>query len=612
MRMIANHYVSKAVPARAKKAPPAKIEHVAPPLMGLSLATNFTNTNSQKATILKNMVIEEDRISVRAGFKKKATRGTAPVWHLLPYYGPVSALAAASNGELWDAQTGNLIRGGFTGNDWHWNAYSNLGDKDYTIMVNGSDGVWSWDGAVTPQPALVTVTAVSKAAEAVVTVGAADISKFHNGDRVRILGATGAGWTVVNGVHNIKLVNTPANTFTLIGVDTSAATGTVGGTVQAELMVGIVKEPVTTNPADTFISVNAFHIVVAHQNRLFFADQSNLAIYYLPLFQKSGEVAYLPLNAVFKRGGYIKAMFTWTVEGGTNMNDQLVIFSSNGECAIYGGVDPDTDFTLSGLYRFDAPMSKHAITNYGGELYVLISTGLVPMSTLMKAETDKLGNSERDLVTVFLHDAILYRDSPGWMAMINPSTGRLFCNIPQGAANRYKQYVRHMPKEMWTEFQGMPAHCWGWIDPLVYFGDDSGNVYEMHPVHLNDDGQPITIDVQTSWSQYKTPADKRFLGIRAYTVTDGTPLPVLDIKVDYDYSPGINIPDITRLPSGAIWDTATWDVDYWAPGIRSVIFWNGVAGSGVVGAVRMTARIDNCKFSITGWDVLYEEGNFAL
>jgi Phage tail tube protein len=71
-------------------------------------------------------------------------------------------------------------------------------------------------------PAAVAVTSLSNANPAVVTVGAADIAKFQNGMIVVIAGATGTGMTVANGSHAISSVGTPANSFTLTGVDTSA------------------------------------------------------------------------------------------------------------------------------------------------------------------------------------------------------------------------------------------------------------------------------------------------------------------------------------------------------------------------------------------------------
>jgi hypothetical protein len=613
---MATHYTDRAVPKFFKKKH-GELAHVAPPLFGLSLATQFNEGNKDEptATILTNFTVEDDRIKVRAGFKKRATRGTAPVWCLLPFYSDINALLAASNNELWDAQNGNLVKSGFTSNDWHWTAFSNLSQQDYTVMVNGLDGVWSWNGAMAAgadQPA-VNVTNLSNANPAVITVAAADVNKLQNGMTVTIAGATGTGMTAANGSRVLQQVETPANSFILVGVNTSAGSGpqTSGVTADPPGLAPIYKEMVNAPSTETWVDPDKFHIVLAHMNRLWFADEKNLAVYYLPLRQKSGTVKVLPLNALFKRGGSIRAMYTWTMDGGENVTDQLVIFTSNGECAIYGGTDPDSDFGLSGVFRFDAPMSKHSVINYGGDLYVMISTGVMPLSQLIKAETEFLGNFDRSVVSVFLSDAVNFRSSKGWALFLNPSTGRLICNIPQGATNRYKQMIRHMPKAVWSDWQDIPSRCYGWIDPFVYFGDDKGNVYEMHPMHLNDDGNPINVVVQSYWSQFGTPARKHFLAIQTYMISNGQPRPSIDLKVDYDSSPGINIPDITELVGSSLWDVAHWNTAMWSPGEKAMKVWNGVPSSGISGSVRVSASIYNCAFAITGWDVLFETGKFG-
>jgi hypothetical protein len=606
MRMMPTRY---ALPKAATiKKQVAEIEHVQPPLKGLSLATRNTPGDPQSATILQNFTIEDDRIQVRAGYRKKATRGTAPVWHLIPYYGAPTALLAASNHELWNALSGALVRGGFTSDDWHWTSFSNLSQVKYSVMVNGADGVWSWDGGFTASGATVNVTTVTKAASAVITVS--NIAGFTNGMSVNIYGATGT-WAVINGVRTISSVGTPANSFT-IAADTTAATGTVNAGVTATPAGSIVHETVSARASDPWVVPAQFQIVVSHQNRLWFADNANLAVYYLPIQTKSGEVTPLPLNAIFRRGGSIRAMATWTMDGGRGMDDNLVIFSTNGEAVIYSGTDPDSvdAWQLVGVFHFDSPMSKHCVVNYGGDLYVLISTGLVPMTTLIRAETEQLGQIDRNVISVFLKDAIKYRNNLGWQTFLNPSSGRLFCNMPQGSTNVYKQLVRHMPRAIWSEFQGVPARCWNWIDPIVYFGDDKGNVFEMHPAFLNDDGQPILADVMMAWNQFKTPAKKHFTMIQAYMITDGDPRPVIDINVDYDDADAVNTPDISFAQGGALWNVTDWNAEYWATDSQRVVtLWNGVAPLGRVGAVRTTVKVHNCIFAIAGWDVSFERGS---
>jgi hypothetical protein len=184
----------------------------------------------------------------------------------------------------------------------------------------------------------------------------------------------------------------------------------------------------------------------------------------------------------------------------------------------------------------------------------------------------------------------------------------------------YRQMIRHMPKAVWSKFHDVPARCWGWINPNVYFGDAAGNVYEMHPVHRSDDGKPIRVDVQMAWNQFKTPALKHFKMILPYIVTDGHPRPFLEVKVDYDSTALLNQPVISDISGGeAEWDVALWDYPdqipplpegaSWLGGYRQWTNWTGVNGLGRVGAVRLTAYISDCSFAITGFDVLYEQGS---
>jgi len=522
MRMLPSRYVARALPIRVKKSA-AAVKHFSAPLKGLSLSSKLAPGDPLTATVLDNFTVEENLIRCRPGTRlTRALADATPVETLVPYYGQPNRLAAANAGKL-TLLDGTVIETGFTGNDWSWTSFSNLSTNDYTILVNGIDGVWSWNGGAT----------------------AADV----------------------------------------------------------------VKEAVTSPAAEPWIVVDQFNIVLSHMNRLFFADSSNLAIYYLPVQQKSGEVKLLPLNGVFKRGGSIAAMYTWTTEGGINMNDMLCIFSTNGECVIYQGVDPDSDWQLTGIFRFDAPMSKHSVINYGGELYVLISTGLVPMSTLMRAESEQLGQSDKNVVTEFFATSLNYRNRPGWSVFINPSSGRIYCNMPLGGVGRYRQMVRNMPNPVWTSWSSIPARCWGWVDARVFYGTDDGKVYEVHPAFLNDDGQPIRVDVQGAWSNFGTPAVKHFKMLLPYIQSDGTPRPFVDIKVDYDMTPPSNQPDITFADAGAAWDEATWDVDSWAGGVVNHMNWSGVGILGHVGAPRLVALVNNAEFAITGFDVLYETGS---
>jgi hypothetical protein len=254
---------------------------------------------------------------------------------------------------------------------------------------------------------VVTVTSLSNSNPAKCTVAAADLSKFQNGMSVVIAGATGTGMTAANGTITIANVGAGATTtFELVGVNTSA-----GAAAQT---TGVDRRPAGRRapgqgdghrPARQALRQPqpVPYRAVAHE-QLWFADTSNLALYYLPLQQKSGELKELPLNALFRRGGAIRAIYNWTIDGGAGIDDQLVIFSTNGEAVIFNGTDPDSAdaWNLTGIFRFDSPLSMRSVIQYGGDLYVFVSTGLVPMSTMLRAESEQLGSPDKNVADLFV------------------------------------------------------------------------------------------------------------------------------------------------------------------------------------------------------------------
>ena len=367
-------------------------------------------------------------------------------------------------------------------------------------------------------------------------------------------------------------------------------------------------EAVTAPSGEPWILPAKFDKVMSHMNRLWFADSQNLAVYYLPVQQKSGALFVVPLNAMFKRGGYIQGLYTWSVDGGAGMDDALAIFSSNGEVAIYSGVDPATDFKLVGIFRFDAPMSKNSIINFGGDLYVMISSGFVPLTTMIRAETEDLGKSDLNVMKEFEDVSKMHRDEPGWQVMLNHHTNHAICNMPTGPGT-YQQLVRKMPGQLWSKWVDVPSRCWGWLNNHAYFGSDDGGIYLGGSEYLSDNGKAINADVRFAWTSFKSASKKNFKMLRLYTITDGLPRPFMDIEVDYDNTAPTNQPEITAGPSGgATWDVADWDTSDWALPTQPKQDWQGVTGNGRIGAPRIRVAVSGCTFSITGADVIYELG----
>lgn len=499
--------------------PDARVEHFGAPLKGLSRRSELLAGDPLLASILTNWIVEEDRITVRPGYIKIGqTAAALPVSTMISFSGNGLERLIAASGTTLCGTDGSILSSGWGGDDWAWSSYSNLSSVDYTIMVNGYDGVVSWDGT----------------------------------------------------------------TF--------------------------VKETVTAPPGETWVNPNSFDKVLSHMNLLWFADSDNLALYYLPLQQKSGALTLFPLNAMFKRGGHITSINTWTVDGGLGLDDALCIFTSNGEVAIYSGTDPATDFQKIGTFRFDAPMSKNCAINFGGDLYVQIATGFVPMTTMVRAEAEQLGKSDIGVMKEFGDISRVHGDEYGWQVIVNQHTNHAICNLPLGNG-KYEQMVRRMPGQVWSKWVNIPARCWAWLHNNTYFGDDHGGIYLGGDEYLNDNGAAIDADVRFAWSNFKSMSKKQFKMLRLYTITDGLPRPFMAVEVDYDNTAPINQPDLTVGPGGgADWTTSPWDTSDWALAVQPKQNWQSVTGLGRIGAARVRVSITGCSFSLTGVDVIYELG----
>jgi hypothetical protein len=536
----------RGTPTRSKRKSTSHVAHMSAPLKGLSRLAQLNESDPLLASILTNFVVQQDRITLRPGyFRMGAISDGRPISTLIPYYGPNPQFVAAAGDGLFNASGTRIGTHSYGSDAWSWTSFADLSQKKYTVMVNGIDSIVSWDGTNTSFPTVAL--------------------EGHPDDFKGFPEADPAG-------------------FRTLDVDVRA------------LPPGF--------------DVKKLDKVLAHQNRLWFANSIDLAVYYLPIQVQTGTMGILPLNAYFRRGGSIRAIMTWTYTGGVGMDDLLAIFSTNGEAAIYSGANPDAvdgSFKLVGVYRFDSPMGQGCTVNYGGELYVLIGTGLVPMSTLLKAEEDNLGTADQNIMQEFSDVSNTYRNNYGWSVIINSQTNHAICNLPIGSG-QYQQLVRFMPNPIWSKWINIPARCWAWLDNRTYFGTEDGRICRGGSDYLNDDGQPIDIDVRFAWSSFKSVAKKQFKMIRLYTMSDSIPQPFVDVEVDYENVAPTNKPDPAEVNTAALWNTATWDVDGWAVDAVPRQFWQGITGLGRVGAPRIRASFTGSTFAITGADIIYEEG----
>ena len=92
--------------------------------------------------------------------------------------------------------------------------------------------------------------------------------------------------------------------------------------------------------------------VTAHKARLWFVQDGTLKAFYLPPLAIAGEASPLDLGPIAKKGGTLQAVSGWSVDAGDGADDYLVFITSEGECMVYAGTDPNSEATWSlvGIY----------------------------------------------------------------------------------------------------------------------------------------------------------------------------------------------------------------------------------------------------------------------
>ena len=208
MRMLPSRYL-QGKPLTIKKMV-SRIQHLSAPLKGLSLDSKLIQGDPLLAPILDNWSVDEFQIRVRPGTKLVQTLpSAAAISAIIPYEGLAPSHLLAADLKLY-APDNAVLGDTFGSDDWDWTAFSNLGELDYTIMVNGHDGVWSWDGGNLTDPAPVAATNLSKIEPGGDHRRARLTSANSRMARSSLSsGATGTGLTNANGDHVISNVGSP-------------------------------------------------------------------------------------------------------------------------------------------------------------------------------------------------------------------------------------------------------------------------------------------------------------------------------------------------------------------------------------------------------------------
>lgn len=319
-----------------------------------------------------------------------------------------------------------------------------------------------------------------------------------------------------------------------------------------------------STPALTGItSTDAINISL-FKTRLILVEKSSLSFWYLPVVSVAGAASEYPLTSIFKRGGYLMATESWTIDAGDGADDYFVAITSEGEIAVYKGTDPSNAATwaLVGVYFVGRPVGRRCFARLGGDLCVITTSGVMTLSkALLSATVDRASAITDKIQRAFTDYLSTFQTEFGWQAVLYSEGPFLLVNIPLGNRRSY-QFVMNTMTKSWCRFTGMDAECW-----VVHGGElfyAAGNTVRKAWTGAYDLGGAIQARAKQAPNYFGQRGKVKRVALLRPIFTSGANVKA-QIGLDADYNEGsFRGSALSYVQLVAYWDQSLWDAGYWS------------------------------------------------
>jgi hypothetical protein len=471
--------------------------------------------------------------------------------------------------------------------------------------------ILSWFGPATTFPSgsyLINPTSLPGKVFAATPDGLYDITSPTNVPVITqaLSGSTYAGWFSSSMLTNV------AGSFLLAASEDDGYFYYDGAVWSKPTMGGGAGQISGVDPADLCFVLN-------WKRRVWFVEKDTTRAWYLATDAITGTASSFDFGSLFPHGGKLAYLASWTIDAGEGIDDFFVAVSSNGDVLIYKGTDPAsaTAFGIVGAYYVgQIPEGRRAFCQYGGDLIIVSTDGVVPVSMitrggagLLVASNKEYSTKIRPLIGSDLRASFTMR---GWDAFLHPSERLLIVGVPDYSETVSSQYAMSTSQNQWCNFSGIPAYSYGNVGGYTLTGTRDGRVLLLFSSFFDNvpygasAGDGIRGVIQPAFSAFGTPAlEKQFLMIRPVMLSADTPSVSIDVNVNYQ----VNSPAGTlsfSTDTGSLWDTAFWDTAVWGGSLKTFSEWASVSGIGFAGAASILtttladsvlASIDYCVMS---------------
>lgn len=221
------------------------------------------------------------------------------------------------------------------------------------------------------------------------------------------------------------------------------------------------------------------------------AASAGLGFWYLAPDAISGAAKFYNAGSIFTRGGRICSIAPLSIDGGLGPDDQLAVYTTGGEVAVFSGSDPgSSDWQVVGVYYLGTPASRLLIrpkvmAKVGGDVYVFTQNGIFSLRQAMSGAQQGLGvrslsaNIDKTLVPY-----IKFLNSAGGAALyVLPNLGILIASVQRdlstnsitGISNSSAAWGMDLASGAWFRLPSLITidrsigAMWDWIEvPSVF------------------------------------------------------------------------------------------------------------------------------------------------
>jgi hypothetical protein len=139
-----------------------------------------------------------------------------------------------------------------------------------------------------------------------------------------------------------------------------------------------------TPEAGETLNIRDLISVTTSHRRLWYVEKNSGNAWYLDVDAIEGVLTRFGVGEVFKQGGSLREIITWSMDSGDGMRDQTIFISSMGDVAVFQGYDPDdlANWNLVGVYKCGAPVGQRCAIKYASDVLILSEDGVLPLTSV--------------------------------------------------------------------------------------------------------------------------------------------------------------------------------------------------------------------------------------